>query len=664
MSHRSRPFFALMTAMCCIMATHEVTAQPDPFPQPTTQPTTQPTAQPTSQPEPKAEIVPLPDPPRPLSAKEIDALVAKTFGADSPEARRPVRLWIATFGAVIAAKEGAVQDDGRSVRLVDVSLRIANDAKILHGDSVVIELLQQIEKITDVDRSLAHRIVVRQKDRTVTFASPIVDGKDADIVQIQAGARRGVPPPPPDNQALAEKLEQRSRLDLRSLDVRFGFKIDPASPPAKLLPVAPAAAKLPAPLNEDLSKVPELMFTDPMSRSLSKLEAMEAIAHTTAKINLLNAAKNDGFMIAMLERRPDLRGLPVRMGDECRTREEQARVFAEVAEAIQQALQSVRNNGDRIEENAADFWIQVADVNLEFLEAGRGAKARINRATQEHAHQATVAALMQILMPESETFRIGLAKYLSTVPHIDATRALAKLAIFSAEEEVRAAAIDALKLRRERDYTDVLVQGFRYPLPAVAKRSAEALVKLERTDVLADLIDVLDRPDPRLPVTMKEDGKDVTTVRELVKINHHRNCLLCHAPGNTENIPQGVLKVAVPLPGEPLTNPSEGGGYNRTPPTGDILVRLDMTYLRQDFSLRMPVADAHPWPDMQRFDFLVRQRTLTPEEAKAYPSGEAESGRLPVHHRAALFALRELTGRDTEPTAAAWRKMLKIGKTS
>jgi len=57
--------------------------------------------------------------------------------------------------------------------------------------------------------------------------------------------------------------------------------------------------------------------------------------------------------------------------------------------------------------------------------------------------------------------------------------------------------------------------------------------------------------DPRLPITEKKDGKDVTFVRELVKINHHRNCLLCHAPGNTADTPEGVLKVAVPLPGEP-----------------------------------------------------------------------------------------------------------------
>ncbi len=30
------------------------------------------------------------------------------------------------------------------------------------------------------------------------------------------------------------------------------------------------------------------------------------------------------------------------------------------------------------------------------------------------------------------------------------------------------------------------------------------------------------------------------------------------------------------------------------------------------------VPDANPWPEMQRFDFLVRTRRLTAEEAAAY----------------------------------------------
>src|SRR5262249_47861631 len=201
------------------------------------------------------------------------------------------------------------------------------------------------------------------------------------------------------------------------------------------------------------------------------------------------------------------------------------------------------------------------------------------------------------------------------------------------------------------------------PLPAMAKRSAEALVKLERKDVLADLVDVLECPDPRLPVAVKRDGKDVMTVRELVKINHHRNCLLCHAPGNTQDTPAAALMVEVPSPVESLPPPTSGY-YRTTPSTPDILVRIDMTYLRQDFSLMMPVADAHPWPEMQRFDFLVRTRQITPTEAQAYESRrKTEQPDQPsVYHRAALFALRELSGRDMEATPQAWRKVLNITK--
>ena len=127
-------------------------------------------------------------------------------------------------------------------------------------------------------------------------------------------------------------------------------------------------------------------------------------------------------------------------------------------------------------------------------------------------------------------------------------------------------------------------------------------------------------------------------VRELVRVNHHRNCLLCHAPGNTGNVSPDTLTAEVPVPGQPLTPPSSG--YDST--QQEILVRLDVTYLRQDFSALQPVADANPWPEMQRFDFLVRTRTLTDEEAAAYRTKLAprETGEFSPYQRAALAALR------------------------
>ena len=66
---------------------------------------------------------------------------------------------------------------------------------------------------------------------------------------------------------------------------------------------------------------------------------------------------------------------------------------------------------------------------------------------------------MQILAPESPSLRLGLVKYLSKLAHPEATHALARLAVFSTEDEVRLAAVAALQDRRQGDYTDVLVRG-------------------------------------------------------------------------------------------------------------------------------------------------------------------------------------------------------------
>src|SRR5262249_11736875 len=113
------------------------------------------------------------------------------------------------------------------------------------------------------------------------------------------------------------------------------------------------------------------------------------------------------------------------------------------------------------------------------------------------------------------------------------------------------------------------------------------------------------------------------------------------------------------VPNQPLQPPSGGYGIATSP---DVLVRIDVTYLRQDFSVMQPVADAAPWPEMQRFDFLVRSRVVTEEEAEAYRDklDRREPGRLPPYQRAAVTALRELTGRDAAPTAEAWRQLLDL----
>ncbi|HSQ57735.1 MAG TPA: hypothetical protein VLM40_18580, partial [Gemmata sp.] len=124
------------------------------------------------------------------------------------------------------------------------------------------------------------------------------------------------------------------------------------------------------------------------------------------------------------------------------------------------------------------------------------------------------------------------------------------------------------------------------------------------------------------------------------------------------NVSGSVITAEVPVPGQPLPLPFQG--YSQSSP--DLMVRVDVTYLRQDFSARLPVAEAQPWPDQQRFDFFVRTRELSAEEAASYRDKltPKEEGVVSPYHRAALAALREMTGKDTAPTAEAWRKLLKL----
>ncbi len=437
------------------------------------------------------------------------------------------------------------------------------------------------------------------------------------------------------------------------------FKIDARTPVAELLPAWPfKPAKLPVLVNDDVANVPELMLSEPMSSKQTKDEALAMIEQTVAKINHLNKKNPDGFMEALLARRSDLKGLPFRMGKDCRTSPEKAILFNVPGRLVQMRAGEARLKADK--DKAA--IMEKAWASIRAIKGPRGAIKLGEPLAQDNFEGVVATVAAQILAPESASVRVSLANFLAEVPHDNATQALAKLAIFSPEEEVRSAAIAGLKPRRARDYTDVLMHGFEYPLPAVARRAAQALVELDCKDLVPSLVKVLEQPDPRLPIKKTVDGKGVLVVRELVRINHHRNCLLCHSPGNTKDVPFGVLKVAVPLPTEPFPPPSRLLGYYETPPvTPDHVVRIDTTYLRQDFSLMMPVPDAKPWPEQQRFDFLVRTRELTPALAADWWEDFAQrtAKEASPYHLAASYALRGLTGRDAEPTAQAWRETLK-----
>src|SRR5262249_42147620 len=139
------------------------------------------------------------------------------------------------------------------------------------------------------------------------------------------------------------------------------------------------------------------------------------------------------------------------------------------------------------------------------------------------------------------------------------TEALVKLAVFSQDEAVREAALQSLKGRDTKFADAVVLKGLRYPWPSVARNAAELVVKLRRTDLAGELKKMLEEPDPRAPVVKEVEGKNVTFVRELVRINHLRNCMLCHPAAHASDFPEaksdlsGISQVflvgIVPIPG-------------------------------------------------------------------------------------------------------------------
>jgi hypothetical protein len=466
---------------------------------------------------------------------------------------------------------------------------------------------------------------------------------------------------------------------------KLDFKVDGKISPRDLLPPAPKTVA-PQPLaGDDLAAVPEVQFEEPPivktvkpDKKLSDAEnekrdiasaaairkSMLRTAHQVAKVNYLNLKKRDFFMEALLENRPDLAGLPFAMGDACRLQKTERPDFKSEMDLLRGRL------NDSVETGGMQRFWRDDDEHV---------KERLKEKASADKERFRVAAFRQILGQNQPELVPRLAA-LGKSAEKEATQALAEMAVFATDGEVRQAAAAALQKLPADPATAVLLKGLRYPWPSVAQNSADAVVQLKRDDLIPELIKMLEEPDPRAPV-MRADKK-APVVRELVRINHHRNCLLCHPPGNTPDVlrikssdttwsktengvqstllegnpdfDREVLVAPVPTPGAPIV-PSVY--YSRSSP--DIVVRADATYLRQDFSMLLKVADADPWPEMQRFDYLVRTRVLTESETATYRKAFGGNGPSP-YRQTALSALRRLTGKDAGASAEHWRSALGL----
>jgi hypothetical protein len=307
----------------------------------------------------------------------------------------------------------------------------------------------------------------------------------------------------------------------------------------------------------------------------------------------------ESLFFQLVGERSDLEGLPFRRGEACRKRDEALRTLKDLSGTVRQFSASrSRSRGGGLEDFEAEMALEGELVTM------------LNNDTWERPE--AVMTLVQLLQTHTYALRLNMVDLLARIPGDEAAAALADRALFDLSPFVRHAAISALRSRRLSSATkERLLQGFRYPLPRVAENAADSIVKLRMRESIHDLEDFLDQPDPTAPFVDKYGQWRKT---ELVRMNHFRNCLLCHPVSTSKH---DDVRGVIPIPGQRL--PPE---YYESR-TGEF-VRADSTYLHQDFSVLHRLKDEDPWGQFQRYDYLVRTRSLTAKELeKVKESGNA-----------------------------------------
>jgi hypothetical protein len=399
----------------------------------------------------------------------------------------------------------------------------------------------------------------------------------------------------------------------------------------------------------------DLLSADELSRQLLTAPELDldAEAGTSARLGAAARREDGPFTHPVCEpllRRADLQGLPIAMGADCRLGEAPAMNLQSLSRELRQHLSQCARL------TSSDIRVVLRQQLLH---------ESIDRWQREEA----LPTLVQMLQPEERPLRSLLVELLANTKGHAASFALARRALFDLDAGVRETAVRALRERPRDEYRPLLLDGLRYPWAPVADHAAEALVALNDRAALLPLLELLGAPDaarpaprafrgidpsllwtvprPRevtavalderqagerrtrlmsrpddLPRSVKASAREIYAVREVVCVNHLRNCLLCHAPSTEKTDP---VRGLVPDPDRPLP-PSFSAQYYGGP--SGMFVRADVTYIRQDFSVPQPVAQPGKWPAYQRYDYLVRTRYPTEEELArkqpaTYPQREA-----------------------------------------
>jgi hypothetical protein len=421
------------------------------------------------------------------------------------------------------------------------------------------------------------------------------------------------------------------------------------------------------------------LSAEELARLLLAVPEIDLDADSKTTATLLTSANTDRSpfthpILDPLLRRNDLHGLPVQMAFDCQLGKEPAQNLQVLSRKLRALI-------------AAAFPRDSIDTRLE------ANVLRKSLQNENWQNESAVPVLVQMLQAEDRPVRLLLVELLSEIKGEAASAALVGRALFDLAPNVREAAVLALSDRPAAEYRGFLLDGLRYPWAPVADHAAEALVTLEDREALPALERLLNEPDPdrpiarqyiaadlgaqmnrkagkllplpslkllelktrqggiqasvflsdpyatdtyeRLPGSMPERTPEVWVVRELVRTNHMRNCLLCHAPSWSKDDP---VRGLVPNPGQPLPPPTSAPYYEGN---NGQFVRADVTYLRQDFSVTQPVVRSAPWPAHQRYDYVVRTRYPRADEL-ATKSVDGSPQRAAIR-----FAIRELQSKDS-----------------
>jgi HEAT repeat protein len=319
-----------------------------------------------------------------------------------------------------------------------------------------------------------------------------------------------------------------------------------------------------------------------------------------------------------------------------------------------------------------DYLDSVSPADLDGRRSEPGVLADALRAEKRGKKPAwlrpeAIPTMLQLLRHEDTPVRRMLVEMLADIEGPAATAALARLAVFDLDAKVRAQAVGALKGRPAADARPIFLAALRYPWPQPADHAAEALIALRDKTVIPTLVTLLKEPDPASP---RKHSRGGYTVQELVRAAHRANCLMCHPPAITGNEPvQGLDPVntvasRTAVPGSSGRGGAWSGGGATVVGQSPLVIRADITFLRQDFSVQLPAARLPVAPAdgrAVRFDFLVRTRWLTKAEA-ARVKDDAPPTSYP-QREAVLFALRELTGQDAGATTEAWVRLYPRAQT-